>query len=95
MEEGISGTVFKNKNTKENFIYLQNSFGKKFRNCWKINCVLMIVLYWQKKAEERRQKLMESTRRECEKQAMTETARVARLHAKQVNNLNQRFVLFI
>ena len=45
MEEGISCTVFKNKNTKENFIYLQNSFGKKFRNCWKINCVLMIVLY--------------------------------------------------
>ena len=44
----------------------------------------------QKKAERHRQKSIEETKRECERQAAAETANVAEIHRNKCDELNER-----
>lgn len=46
--------------------------------------------FLQKNAERRRQESMEGTKRECERQAAAETARVAEIHRNKCDEFNER-----
>ena len=51
---------------------------------------LLCLGFPQKNAERRRQESIEETERECERQAAAEAAKVAEIHRKKCDELNER-----